>query len=289
LPNFDQPQINLYAQYGGLSPITSRASMAALSDRILLVSGFEFNQFTTHENYLGSSFCQSWPHWNLIGTDGTIPGAASNWVPGLASWGTGALAVWNGLGSDTRLWCSQYNRAGNVWSSQYLTQLSGTGKPIQSGSGPALVNFNGVLLIVWLGEGSNDGLYYATSRDGRTWTGNQSIPGAGSSIQPALAVFNGAPVLCFKGVNNDGGIYSTTYHASSDSWAPVVPTGPFGTSHGPTLAVYQGKLFMAWKGAGGDTDLYWSTTSDNLNRNAWAGQSVISNVGSAVGPAAVVY
>lgn len=125
-----------------------------------------------------------------------------------------------------------------------------------------------MLLMVWLGEGSNDGLYYATSRDGLTWSGNKAIPNAGSSASPALVIFNGAPVLCFKGVPNDGGIYSTIYHASSDSWAPVVQTGPFGTSAGPTLAVYQGQLFMAWKGGGNDTGLYWSVTGDNLNPNA---------------------
>lgn len=151
------------------------------------------------------------------------------------------------------------------------------------------MNSNGMLLMVWVGEGSNDGLYYATSRDGKTWTGNKSIPGAGSSTSPALAIFNGAPVLCFKGIKNDSGIYSSTYHVSSDSWAPVVHTGPFGTSAGPTLAVYQGKLFMAWKGAGTDTDLWWSITSDNLNPTAWSGQANISNVGSSYGVAAVVY
>ena len=289
LPNFEQPQTQLYFTYGGLSPITSGASMAALADGILLVSGFQNDNLVHTENTIGVSSCQSWPHFQLIGADGNLPGAASSWVPGLAPWATGALAAWNGIGSDTRIWTSQYNRTENVWSSQLVTQLAGTGKPIQSGSSPAVVNFNGMLLMVWRGEGSNDNLYYATSHDGKTWAGNQQITGAASSIQPALAIFNGAPVLCFRGPNNDGGIYSTTYHASSNSWAPVVSTGPFGTSHGPTLAVYQGKLFMAWKGTGSDTSLWWSMTNDNLNPKAWSGQAMISNSGSSVGPAAVVF
>ena len=143
--------------------------------------------------------------------------------------------------------------------------------------------------MVWQGEGGNDGLYYATSHDGHTWTGNQSLPGAASSNQPALAIFNGVPVLCFKGGMNDSGIYSTTYHASSNSWAPVVHTGPFRTTGSPALIVYQSKLFMVWRGAGNDTDLWWSITTDNLNPNAWSGQANISNVGSSSGPAAVVY
>ena len=286
LPNWEQPQVNL--ESSGTPFINTRASMVALADRILIVGGRVTEKFNNSEHEVGTGYCQAWPNMSLI-NGGNIPGAGTEWSAGLAVWGTGALAVWNGIGSDTRLWCSQYNRAQNIWSSQFVTQLAGTGKPIQSGSAPALVEYGGLLLMVWRGEGSNDNLYYATSQDGRTWRGNEIIAGASSSIQPALAIFNGAPVLCFKGGGNDGGIYSTTYNLHSDSWAPIVATGPFGTSHGPTLAVYEGKLFMAWKGINNDTDLYWSVTSNNLDRNSWSGQANISNVGSQYGPTAVVY
>ena len=218
-----------------------------------------------------------------------VRGTASSWGPALARWGTGALMVWNGDGKDTRIWTSEYNQSAGQWSTQYLTELEGSGKPIQSGSTPAMVNFNGKLLMVWRGEGDNDDLYYAFSSDGLHWQGNRQIPGAASTIEPAMVVFNGAPVLCFKGGRNDTTIYSTTYRAQSDSWAGVVPTGRYGTSHGPSLAVYQGVLFMCWKGVPGDTDLYWATTKDNLTSSAWGAQQSIPNVGSAVGPAAVVY
>jgi hypothetical protein len=294
LPNFEQPQTNLETH--GLSPtyLDSGASLLALSDRILYINAYQFDDpgfplGLGHNDYMCGAYCQSWPNWALTGVNGGFPGSASNGNPALANWGTGALAVWNGIGDDTRIWCSQYNQSQNAWSAQYLTKLAGTGAPIQAGASPAIVSLNGVLFMVWRGEGSNDNLYYATSTDGFTWTGNRQIAGAASTHQPALVDFNGYPVLCFKGGNNDGGIYTATFNLSDQQWTSVYPTGPFGTSNGPTLAVYQERLFMAWKGAGSDTSLWWATTSNNLDRSAWSGQSSIPGVGSTAQPAAVVY
>src|ERR1700722_7273965 len=207
LPNFEQPQINLLS-HGMPGTTDTGATLLALSDRILYIAGFASSPpLTAH--FISSAFCQSWPTWQPIGT-GAFPASASNWIPALANWGTGAIAVWNGIGGDTRLWCSQYNQSQNVWSDQYLTKLAGTNAPIQSGSCPAIVSINGTLLMVWCGEGNNDSLYYATSTDGYTWEGNIAIKGAASTGQPAMVIFNGFPVLCFKGGQNDGGIYTTT-------------------------------------------------------------------------------
>ena len=284
LPNFLQPQTAFGQAYLASS---SKPSLLALSDRILIASSYDLSHGideTWSNIFYGC--CQSWPHW--IDT-GPIPGTGSSWGPCLARWGSGALAVWNGVGNDTRLWSSQYNQAANVWSTQQLTALANTGQPIQSGSSPALVNFNGTLLMVWRGEGGNDDLYYATSTDGAHWQGNRAIPGAASTIAPALTIYNGVPVLCFKGGTNDTGIYTTSYHRDTDSWDPVIRTGPFGTSHGPSLAVFNGELFMCWKGIPGDTDLYWATTNNPRLSQAWTRQTVIANTGSSVGPAAVVY
>lgn len=204
LPNFEQPQTNLEAH--GLSPtyLDSGASLLALSDRILYINAYQFDApgfplGLGHNDYMCGAYCQSWPNWALTGVNGGFPGSASNGNPALAKWGTGALAVWNGIGDDTQIWCSQYNQSQNAWSAQYLTELAGTGAPIQAGASPAIVSLNGVLFMVWRGEGSNDSLYYATSTDGFTWTGNRQIAGAASTHQPALVDFNGYPVLCFKG------------------------------------------------------------------------------------------
>jgi hypothetical protein len=267
-------------------------TLLALSDRILYISGYQFDGgYGNVDSIMTSGYCQSWPNWNPIGNgEGIMTGSATDWVPALANWGSGALAVWNGDGDDTRIWCSQYNQAQNSWSPQYLTKIYGTGQPIQSGSSPAIVNANGMLLMVWRGEGSNDNLYYSTSTDGQVWAGaGHVIPGAASTIQPALVMFNAFPVLCFKGGTNDGGIYSATYDLNGSKWSPVVHTGPFGTTCGPTLAVYQGQLFMAWKGDGSDTDIWWATTTNNLDPKAWSKQSAIPNVGTQAQPAAVVF
>lgn len=292
LPYFEQPQ-TLISPYGGILQMTSRASMVALSDRILEVAGFQDgDSIIGRVSFIGTSYMQTWPHFNFVGTGdtrGSLPQGATDWTPGLATWGTGALAVWNGIGGDTRLWCSQYNESTNTWGPQYLTKIAGTGKPVQSGSAPAIINFNGTLLMVWRGEGSNDSLYFATSTDGLVWQGNIQIAGAASTIQPALAIFKNRPVLCFRGGTNDDSIHSATYTGGKTPWTAVVKTGAFGTANGPSLAVFQGQLFMTWGGAN-DTGLYWSVTDDNLNPSAWSPQrNLIPEVASYIGPSAVVF
>jgi hypothetical protein len=292
-PNFNQPQIDLSSNGIMYADFTSGASMLPLSDRILLINATQDSVFLGgHNDFMRAAYCQSWPRWSQIGSPSNnyvFPASASNGNPALANWGTGALAVWNGVGDDTRIWCSQYDQSQNAWGPQYLTKLEGSGAPIQAGAAPAIATLNGVIYMVWRGEGSNDSLYWAQSTDGLTWVGNHQITGAASSNQPALVIFNGFPVLCFKGAGNDGGIYTATFNVNDSQWTPVYQTGPFGTSFGPTLAVYQGQLFMAWKGAGSDTSLWWATTPNNLDKNAWSGQQSIPGVGSSAQPAAVVY
>lgn len=226
-----------------------------------------------------------------------IPGGAnSSWGPALAPLGNGAVMLWNGAGSDTRIWMSRYTPAPpgkEIWTPQALTKLP-NGAPIQTGSGPAVVNWNGQLLMVWRGEGSNDNLYFAFSSDGQHWGAQAQIPGAASTNAPALTVFNGLPFLAFKGGVGDDGMYGAIYSPATGRWATepnstgVFPLGSMGTSHGPSLAVWNGKLFMAWKGNPGDTDMYWAQSSTG-GTGSWTGQSVISNTGSDVGPAVVAY
>jgi hypothetical protein len=268
-------------------PPIGKPALLALSDRILLAYANHDSLpgiTGTQTNGLVYQYCQSWPTW----PSAAVPGTASAWGPSLVSWPGGALMVWNGLGNDTRVWTAIYHQAQNVWSPQYLTELANTGQPIQTGSTPAIVNFNGTLLMVWLGEGSNDNLYYALSTDGLHWQGNKGIPGAASSIAPALALYNNMPTLCFKGAGSDHTIYCSTYNAALDYWGPVVPTGKYGTSHGPSLAVYHGALFMTCKGIN-DTDMYWAVSTNPTVSNAWPTQQTIAGVGSNVGPSAVVF
>ena len=283
-PYFAEAQSTWYAD---ITPPIGKPALLALSDRILLAYANHDSLpgiFGKQTNNMVYMYCQSWPTW----PSAPVTGAASAWGPSLASWPGGAIMVWNGLGSDTRVWTAIYHQAQNVWSPQYVTELANTGKPIQTGSTPAIVNFNGKLLMVWLGEGGNDNLYYAISTDGIHWQGNKGIPGAASSIAPAMVVYNGVPTLCFKGAGSDHAIYCSTYNASLDYWSPVKPTGNYGTSHGPGLAVYHGALFMAWKGIN-DTNIYWAVSTNPTVASAWPAQQIIAGVGSNVGPSAVVY
>jgi len=270
---------------GGTS---SKPAIITLTDRMLLTWKGVGNDT--------SIWWSAWPYtgkneqWNA---QRSVPGVGTSWAPSLATWGNGdAVMAWNGVGSDTRIWLSKYTHTldqpgKNPWSAQYLANMPSVG-PIQSGSAPAIVNMNGSLLMVWRGEGSNDSLYYSISHDeGVTWVKDKQIPNAASTIAPSIVMLKGYPVLAFKGGVNDNRIFVTTYGASVDKWLGAQSAGPFGTSHGPSLTVFNNELFMTWKGIPGDNDLYFAQSGSGSPED-FSGQTVISNSGSSVGPAATV-
>lgn len=231
------------------------------------------------------------PNTNWAYPIGVLGGALTSWAPAMAPFRDGVIMVWPGYGSDTRIWCSLYNTSTNQFNEQYLTVLGPKYNfgSIQSGSTPAIVNWNGTLLMVWRGEGSNDNLYFSFSSDGVNWSDQGQIAGAASTIAPALTIWNGRPFLVFRGGTNDDSIRGTSYNGEQGGtewvYGDAASLGPFGTSHGPSATIFNGNLFLTWKGAS-DTDLYWAESSPS---NGLTGQNVISNVGSAVGPAVTVF
>ncbi len=214
--------------------------------------------------------------------------ATTDWGPSITSFGATAIMAFNGGNGDTRIWCSVYDADADEWQPQYVTKLvAQKNDPIQSGSGPAIVNWNGQLLMVWRGEGDNDSLYYSFSSDGVDWGPQAQIAGAASSIQPALTVFNGSPYLAWKGGQDDHNIYGISY--TGGAWEKgIVPLGVFGTEYGPSITVWQGELFMTWKGNPNDNGLYWSRSATGY-AGQWTGQAVIPGTVSSRGPAVTVY
>jgi hypothetical protein len=232
------------------------------------------------------------PNQGWLDPIGVLGGAGTSWAPAMALFQNTVIMVWPGVGSDTRIWCSRYNPATNQFGEQYVTVLGPKYNfgAIQSGSTPAIVNWNGTLLMVWRGEGSNDNLYFSFSSDGVNWSDQGQILGAASTIQPALTIWQGLPYLVFRGGTNDDSIRGTFYKGQPGGtewvYGDEASLGPFGTSHGAGITVFNGNLFMTWKGTPGDTDLYWSQAAPN---SGYTGQAVISGVGSSVGPSVTAY
>jgi hypothetical protein len=193
----------------------------------------------------------------------------------------------------------------NVWYGLFDAQMDfnvvqkQTG--IRSQYTPAIVNFNGTLIMVWRGEGSDDALYWATSQNPASWTHHGAIPQAASTSQPALTVFNGNVFLAFKGLDTD--IYMTqianvSLLPSNAQWNVRYPIPAVGTAAGPSLCVLNSELFMAWRGDPGDTAI-WYSSSPTGAANAWAPQQTLGhgppgdpqslNYGSSFGPAVATF
>jgi len=218
------------------------------------------------------------------------PGATS-WTPSITPWKQGAALAWIGVGSDNRIWTSNYDMGGNPWSAQALAALTQhNNEPITTASSPAIASDpDGNILMVWRGPGDDDGLYSATSTDGRNFTNFTPVPNSASSIEPALVCFANGFVLAFKG-GQDTGIYSIVKPDITTAWnqASFSSCGSKGTSHGPCLIAADEMLVMAWKGIPGDNNLYYATNATG-SPYSWSNQSVIQNSGSSVGPAGFYY
>ena len=218
------------------------------------------------------------------------PGATS-WTPSITPWKQGAALAWIGVGSDNRIWTSNYGMGGNPWSPQALAALTQhNNEPITTASSPAIASDpDGNILMVWRGPNNDDSLYSATSTDGKNFTNFTQIPRSASSTEPALAYFTNGFVLAFKG-GQDTGIYSIVKPSIEDAWneTSFQTVGQVGTSDGPCLIAADGMLVMAWKGVPGDNDLYYSMNSTG-SPYEWSNQSVIQQSGSSLGPAGYYY
>jgi hypothetical protein len=223
-----------------------------------------------------------------------LAGAGTSWAASVTPWKGGAIAVWPGVGSDTRIWMSIYTPNSNgssPWSAQQLV-LCPTGI-ITTGTTPAICSdVDGNLMMVWRGAGSNDSLYWAMSTNGLNWTAaSEQIPNGASTTAPALTYFNGHFVVAFKGGQNDDAIYSSTWVPTSpqtNKWVASSTCGSKGTSHGPCLIAADGCMVMAWKGVPGDNNMYYATNT-GIAAEDWGNQSVIQNSGSSVGPSGYYY
>lgn len=161
--------------------------------------------------------------------------------------------AWKGTRDDQGIYESEL--VNNVWTPQ--VRIPGIG----SSQSPALASIplgNGTpstgLVMAWKGISGDQGIYFATKVPGG-WSGQQRVPGAGTSHRPALADFNGLR-MAWKGVSGDQGIYWSTL--TPGGWAAQQNIRGIGTSASPALVTYRNRLYMFWKGIEGDQQVYYS-------------------------------
>ncbi len=220
--------------------------------------------------------------------------------PGNFSLGDGLFAAWGGDGTDTSIWFATYD--GSQWSGQQ--QVPG---PVFTSHRPAVVAFQGKLLMVWKGDGEDTRLWYTTyDTDTSSWAAQQQLlqpdgSNVFSSAGPALTVFAGQAVAAWRGEFSDTRISFTTYNGIQ--WSPQQSIPGASSSEGPTLGAYDiylgsnnvsdynGVLYMAWRGAiqdgRDDTRIFYTTARQQQGTINWNTPQLIQGIFSKVGPALV--
>lgn len=176
--------------------------------------------------------------------------------------------------------------------------LYGWREPVQlpdraSSDGPALAttwfaNFTSstyTLHMAWKGVTGDEGLWYASSSDGVTWSPQESIGFARSAHGPALCAYDRENLaILYRGPSNDQALHFAINPGGAGWRGAAAPVGwsahrPALIAFGPTAA----SLIAAWRGMDADQSLWWS----RFDGRAWTPQQLIPGVASSHGPALV--
>lgn len=184
-----------------------------------------------------------------------------------------------GVVGDPKLWWTVYE-PGQGWSTDEQFAAH------QSGSNPALADFNGRLYLAHRGTDLEDGdprLFWAVYDAQSGWSEDQAFPGHQSSHGPALAVYNGKLHCVHRGITGDERLWHSTFDGTR--WSADTPLPAHGSSVGPALAVYNGKLYLVHRGGGSDARLWWAT----FDGTRWSADTPFPDHQTASNPALAVY
>jgi hypothetical protein len=159
------------------------------------------------------------------------------------------------------------------------------------------------LYLAWKGvqksiDDDDKRIWYASTKNGLSWTAQQAIPNAGSSTGAALKAFNNRLYAVWKGqeryaMTPNGAIPieidTRIWYSSFDgqSWIPQQVIPNVATSTSPALAVFDNsnRLYALWKGVDNDTRIWYSS----FDGQSWTAQQVIPNVGTSTSPALAMF
>ncbi|MCX4674147.1 hypothetical protein OG413_02245 [Streptomyces sp. NBC_01433] len=149
----------------------------------------------------------------------------------------------------------------------------------QSGSNPALANFNGRLVCVHRG-GNDNFLWYTEYDPAKGWTRDTRMGGQRSSHGVALAVHNGV-LHCVYKAHNDAQLWTTSFNGSRWTDGQMVPSRL--SSHGPGLASHGGDLHLVHRSH--NNNHLWHSTWDSAA--GWSSDQQMPSHQTASNPALV--
>lgn len=131
---------------------------------------------TNDQNLYFASYGGTWMGQTEDSTYSPIPGVGSSHGPSLAQFQGRVYAAWIGEWGDEGIYYASYDGGTRQWMGQTKNSTHSQIPGVASSIGPCLAVFNDLLYAVWKGEGTDQGLYYATF-DGSVWTGQTAIQG----------------------------------------------------------------------------------------------------------------
>lgn len=185
--------------------------------------------------------------------------------------------AWRGSLDDFGLYWSK-TEDGRHWT----PQQPAVGGTAGSAAGPTLEVWRGLVYMAWRGNPDDQGLWWATF-DGRTWSGQQRIPGVASSHGPALLSYQDRLHLFWKGAGSDTRLWYSAFDGAEWSSQEVLMSGYSDvTAYGPSVTATLTSIpfLAALRYRPEELDIYSDT---NVTR--WRHRGVIPRSGATTGPA----
>jgi hypothetical protein len=201
---------------------------------------------------------------------------------------------YKGAGADTSIYIgrSAGNKVGDAgsWSAKRLNP------GINTTSAPAVVEFGGVLYLLYKGSGDTN-IWIARSNgdvfDGATWTANRLELGINTDAAPGAVVYRGDLYMFYKGLGADTNIWMARATGNDvfdgASWTTVRLEPGINTATAPKPVVVGDSLYVFYKGSGDDG--IWIATpgsSDVSNGNAWRHERLNPTISTSTGPGAAI-
>jgi len=112
-------------------------------------------------------------------------------------------------------------------------------------------------------RGRDNGIYIASSNNGRDWGGWERLPGATENA-PAIVNLRGTAYIAHRGLDNR--IYFASYDDAKAGRWKALPNGGV-TPDAPAMVEHRGKIYMAHRGQ--DNGIYLAS-SDGVNWSGWS-------------------
>lgn len=132
-------------------------------------------------------------------------------------------------------------------------------------------------------EGSNAALVYATSSNGSTWSGNNTVPGANISGSVSATTFEGKIYVFHEGADFNGQLWCSIFDGTN--WSPDAQINNLSVTENTSMAVYNGQLYCFTQDYNNTGVVSYSVFIDEV----WSWATRLNKVSMSNTPSAVVF